>query len=153
MAQSDNERLNSKVSYLNSINEVKDQEIANLSELSKEKEREIERLQKSTSNIAEPHPVHSEAEHPPAREGNIIPDEYKEDGQEEESAVQELGEQIRSLTSELERREEENRQLMVERVNLQGELVELQQLLAEKEPDEDLHQHLVEADRVNLELE
>jgi hypothetical protein len=101
MAQSDNERLNSKVSYLNSINEAKDQEIANLSEVSKEKEREIERLQKSTSNIAEPHP-HPEThpEHPPAREGNIIPDEYKDDGQ-EESAVRELSDQIRSLTGEL----------------------------------------------------
>ena len=31
IAQSENERLNSKISYLNSINEAKDQEIANLS--------------------------------------------------------------------------------------------------------------------------
>jgi hypothetical protein len=35
MAQSDNERLNSKVSYLESMNEVKDREISELSEYSK----------------------------------------------------------------------------------------------------------------------
>lgn len=80
---------------------------------------------------------------------NILPDSYRQD-KEEQSHGSDFNEQIRQLNIELEKKDEQNRQLKVERVNLQGEIAELQELLKAQEGEEDLKQHLVEADRANI---